>query len=170
MVSNARNYSLATWQDDIDMAQAPHIDAFALNIGYGDPGNLDSLNLAFQTAQSKGFQLFLSFDYAGGGPWPADQVRTLAKLFIGLGAYKQYNGKPMISTFEGTKNVHDWVQLKSDLDCFFIPDWSSLGADKAMQLGVADGLFSWAAWAWGNKPNDTYIDASYRYYLKGSPT
>jgi hypothetical protein len=31
--------------------------------------------------------------------------------------------------------------------------------------GVADGLFSWAAWPWGPQDMDTYVDASYFQYL-----
>ena len=151
------------------MAQAAHIDAFALNIAYTDVGTMSSLELAFQAAQKKGFRLFLSFDYAGGGPWPVADVRTIARQYIGSASYYSYKGKPMVSTFEGPGNASDWVGLKKEMDCFFIPDWSSLGAAAAMKLGVADGLFSWAAWAWGSKPMDTYVDASYRYYLGHLP-
>jgi hypothetical protein len=35
--------------------------------------------------------------------------------------------------------------------------------------GVADGLFSWAAWPWGGQDMDTYVDASYQDYLGGKP-
>jgi len=35
--------------------------------------------------------------------------------------------------------------------------------------GVVDGLFSWAAWSWGNRDMDTYVDASYLQYLNGKP-
>lgn len=38
-----------------------------------------------------------------------------------------------------------------------------------MNLGVADGLFSWAAWAKGPNPMDTEVDASYLDFLGGKP-
>lgn len=49
-----------------------------------------------------------------------------------------------------------------------MPDWSSVGAMEALKRtnGVADGLFSWAAWPWGNTDGNTYVDASYKDYLK----
>lgn len=52
-----------------------------------------------------------------------------------------------------------------------MPDWSSVGAKLAVALanGVADGLFSWSAWSWGNQTMDTYGDASYLQYLDGKP-
>ncbi|KAJ5884631.1 mutanase [Penicillium taxi] len=52
-----------------------------------------------------------------------------------------------------------------------MPDWSSVGAKPALALanGVADGLFSWAAWPWGNLTMDTYTDASYLQYLDDKP-
>ncbi|KAL6872703.1 hypothetical protein J3F83DRAFT_580668 [Trichoderma novae-zelandiae] len=169
MVGNAENYTLGTWETDIGLAQEAHIDAFALNIAYNDSTAANSVSLAFQAASSKGFKLFFSFDYAGGGPWPADSVRSVASPYLSLATYFTYNGKPLISTFEGTQNAQDWETLKHDLGCFFLPDYSSLGADAAKTLGVADGLFSWAAWAWGNQAMDTYVDASYRNYLEDLP-
>jgi Glycosyl hydrolase family 71 len=163
------SYSVTDWENDIGLAQTAHIDAFALNIAYRDSSVNTSLHHAFDAATAKGFQLFLSFDYAGGGPWPAGSVYDLARQFTGLPSYFHYKGQPLISTFEGPGNAGDWKTLKQQLNCFFIPDWSSLGADAAMKLGVADGLFSWNAWAWGNHPIDTYSDASYINSLNGKP-
>lgn len=145
------------------------MDVFALNIAYGDPSKYNSLNNAFWAAGVKNFQLFLSFDYAGSSPWPASTVLALAQQRVGVPEYFHYNGQPMISTFEGPGNSADWITLKQQLNCFFIPDWSSLGADAATKLGVADGLFSWAGWAWGNHPMDTYVNASYIQFLDGKP-
>ena len=49
-----------------------------------------------------------------------------------------------------------------------MPDWSSAGAKVALGLadGIADGLFSWAAWPWGNTDGNTYVDASYEDFLE----
>ncbi|KAJ0353197.1 hypothetical protein COL154_012253 [Colletotrichum chrysophilum] len=122
MITNSANYTADDWLDDIAKAKAAHIDAFALNMAYGDPTN-------------------------------------------------EKSGKPFVSTFEGPDNAEDWVEIKAATGCFFIPDWSSLGAKPAMAKanGVADGLFSWAAWPWGDQSMDTYVDASYKQYLSGKP-
>lgn len=82
-----------------------------------------------------------------------------------------HDSKPLVSTFEGPGNAEDWIAIKKQTDCFFIPDWSSVGAKEAAELanGVADGLFSWAAWPWGDKTSDTYVDASFRQCLEGKP-
>ncbi|PQE32220.1 glucan endo-1,3-alpha-glucosidase agn1 protein [Rutstroemia sp. NJR-2017a WRK4] len=39
-VGNTGSYSTSDWEDDINQAQAAHIDAFALNIAYGDSTNM----------------------------------------------------------------------------------------------------------------------------------
>jgi hypothetical protein len=41
-------------------------------------------------------------------------------------------------------------------------------AQAAVNKGVADGLFSWAAWPWGNQDMDTYVDASYQTFEGGA--
>lgn len=58
-------------------AQAAHIDAFALNMAYNDPTNIEALPAAFSAAESVGFSLFFSFDYAGNGDWPQSDVIAL---------------------------------------------------------------------------------------------
>jgi hypothetical protein len=62
----------------------------------------------------------------------------------GSAAYYKYNSLPLVSTFEGPGNADDWITIKQQAPCFFIPDWSSLGARPALAAGggVADGLFS----------------------------
>lgn len=44
----------------MNLAKKAHIDAFALNVGYGD--RVDKLQTAFDCAQNVDFKLF-SFDY-----------------------------------------------------------------------------------------------------------
>jgi hypothetical protein len=106
------------------------------------------LPAAFSTAASQGFKLFFSFDYAGNGPWPKTDVGALLVAYTALEAYYTYQGKYFVSTFEGPGNADDWIDLKAQYNVFFMPDWSSLGAKEALKRGdgVADGLFSWAAW------------------------
>lgn len=107
------------------------------------------------------FKLFLSFDYAGNGAFDKDAVISLINDFSSSSSYFHYKSKPLVSTFEGPDSAADWVSIKEQTGCFFIPDWSSLGAKAALETGVVDGLFNWAAWPWGNTDMDTYVDASY---------
>ncbi|KAF4825555.1 Mutanase [Colletotrichum siamense] len=169
MVGNTGRYSTATWRDDIRLAQEAHIDGFALNIAYGERMNAGSLENVFEVASEMGFKLIFSFDYAGGGPWPKDDVLNLLKQYATRPEYfKHSDGTPLVSTFEGPEQAADWVDIKRSFPCFFMPDWSSKGAKRAAELagGVADGLFNWAAWPWGNTNMDTYVDASYYQYLR----
>ncbi|WQF84017.1 Putative glycoside hydrolase family 71 [Colletotrichum destructivum] len=171
MVGNTENYTSADWEDDMRLAKRAHIDAFALNMAHGEAVNEGALVAAFSAASSIGIQLFFSFDYAGNGPWPQDTVVQYINQFASSSTYFHYNNKPFVSTFEGPDNANDWITIKAQTGCFFMPDWSSLGAKKAMAAGggVADGLFSWAAWPWGYWDSWTYSDASYRDYLGGKP-
>ena len=135
---------------------------------------MDSVTVAHAYAAAEtvgGFKLFLSFDYAGNGPWSKALVMSTILNFMNRGAQYRHNGQPLVSTFEGPECAEDWYDIKEVTGCFFVPDWSSLGAKGAMEAGggVADGLFSWAAWPWGPQGMDTYVDASYLQYLDGKP-
>ncbi|KAF6812686.1 glycosyl hydrolase family 18 [Colletotrichum sojae] len=102
--------------------------------------NDEQIANAFAAATAKGFHLFFSFDYAGGDiPWPMAEVKALIQKYGSSSAHFQYNGKPFVSTFEGPDNADDWHSIKADTGCFFIPDWSSLGAGPAVRAG--DGLW-----------------------------
>ncbi|KAJ5951187.1 uncharacterized protein N7479_009600 [Penicillium vulpinum] len=171
MVTNSENYTLSNWESEMKLAQDAHIDAFALNMAWKDGTNDASVEMAFTAASSVGFQLFFSFDYAGNGPWDQEVVIDMIQKYGTTSAYFHHNGKPFVSTFEGPGNADDWVTIKAQTNCFFVPDWSSVGAKPAVALanGVADGLFSWSAWPWGNQTMDTYTDASYIQYLDGKP-
>jgi hypothetical protein len=165
-VGNCKDWSVGKWETEILLAKSAHIDTFALNIAYNE-GIMLALSRAFDVAENAGFKLFFSFDYAGHGAWPKDDVINILLQYQTRWAYYQYNG-PFVSTFEGLGNAEDWFEIKAVTGCFFMPDWSSVGARDALRLanGVADGVFSWAAWPWGNTDSDTYVDASYKDFLK----
>ncbi|KAF7715037.1 Glucan endo-1,3-alpha-glucosidase [Penicillium ucsense] len=169
MLTNTANYTSTDWQDDMKLAQDAHIDAFALNMAYDDPTNIKALPAAFAAADSVGFKLFFSFDYAGNGDWPKNDVINLIKQYSTHSSYFFYKGKAFVSTFEGPGRANDWNLIKASTNCFFVPSWSSIGAKPAVETDVVDGLFSWAAWPWGNQDMSTYIDASYIQYLAGLP-
>ncbi|KAH7092985.1 glycosyl hydrolase family 71-domain-containing protein, partial [Paraphoma chrysanthemicola] len=170
-VGNAKDFTFADWQENIIQASHAHINGFALNMAADWEHNDDSLKLAFPAAMSLGFKLIFSFDYAGGGPWDKATVTRMIQDWGKHPAYWQHDGKPLVSTFEGPGNAADWHDIKAATNCFFMPDWSSEGAGPALQLagGVADGLFSWAAWPWANRDVDTYTDHSYTQALGGKP-
>lgn len=136
-------------------------------MAHGEATNEKSVADAFTVAESLGFKLFFSFDYAGNGAWPKAEVISLLQKYSSSSAHYRHNGQAFVSTFEGPANANDWVSIKSETGCFFVPDWSSVGAKPALELagGVADGLFSWAAWPWGSQRMNTYVDASYLQYL-----
>jgi hypothetical protein len=127
----------------------------------------DQLANAFAAAQARGFKLIFSFDYAGNGPWVKKDVIDLINAYKSSSAYFFRGSQPVVSTFEGPDQAPDWVEIKGATGCWFIPDWSSLGAKKAVGLsgGVADGLFNWAAWPVGPNVMNTYVDASYIEFL-----
>ncbi|KAK2022430.1 glycosyl hydrolase family 71 protein [Colletotrichum zoysiae] len=147
-----------------------HIDGFALNFAYGEKTNALSIPKVFSAANSRGFKIFFSLDYAGNGSWPQDEVTALINRYSSQPSYFFHEGsKPLVSTFEGPKAANDWYLIKEMTNCFSMPSWSSLGAKTALRIGVADGLSSWAAWPEGPNSMDTVIDSSYVEFLSGKP-
>lgn len=139
------------WQNDISLAKGAGIDGFALNIATQDSYTDTVLQTAYAAAEAVGgFVLFLSFDYLSGGAWQASDVVNKINAYSSQSAQFHYQGKPFVSTFEGTANIGDWSSIKSQANCYFVPSWSSLGpAGFGSQASVADGAFSWDAWPEG---------------------
>lgn len=108
-VYNSENFTVYDWEINIAEAQRAHIDAFALNIAYNFPTNNLSLANAFTAANALNFQLLFSFDYVGNGAWPEGEVIGLLRKYGNNTAYYQHNGKPFVSTFEGSSNATDWA-------------------------------------------------------------
>ncbi|KAK3374697.1 glycoside hydrolase [Podospora didyma] len=121
MVSNTHSYTTADWNNDIQLAQAAHIDAFALNLTYNE-GDDQSVAAVFNAASALGFKLFFSFDYAGNRPWPKQVVIDLINQYSSSSAYHRYQGRPFVSTFEGPERATDWIDTKGQTQCFFGPD------------------------------------------------
>jgi hypothetical protein len=172
-VDNTEDFTIEDWTVEMSMAITAHIDAFALNIASGRSFNDAQISNAFSAANAEGFKLFFSFDYASEGAWDKAAVTALLQQYTSNGAYFHTadTSQPLVSTFEGPASAADWVEIKQATGCFFIPDWSSYGANAAIQLegGVADGLFNWAAWPYDGERMNTYVDASYLQYLGITP-
>jgi hypothetical protein len=162
---------LDDWKTEIILAKQAGIDAFALNMASNDTTNEVALPLAFNAANDLAFKLLFSFDYAGNGPWAKAVVIDMINEYGAKDSYYKHGSKALASTFEGPGNTADWVDIKAETGCFFIPDWSSIGARPAVGLadGVADGLFSWDAWPKGPADMTTYPDASYYDFVGSKP-
>ncbi|KAK1996777.1 family 71 glycosyl hydrolase [Colletotrichum falcatum] len=165
MLSNTCDYTVDEFKADIGLAQEAHLDAFVLNFGIHEEA-IARLPDVFAAAEQTGFKLLISFDYEGAGPWPKERVIDIISRFGPSPAYFKRGWQPVVSTFEGVGSAADWHEIKAATGCFFIPSFSSVGADKALETGVPDGLFSWAAWPHGNSRRlDEGLDASYRRSL-----
>jgi Glycosyl hydrolase family 71 len=159
------------WASDIAMAKAAKIDGFAMNIAAGDPNTDRVLAAAYAAAEAAGdFTMFLSFDYLSMGAWNAGQVINKINQYKYSSAQFTYQGKPLVSTFEGVGNTHDWPGIKGATGCFFVPDWTSLGpAGFASHLGTVDGAFSWDAWPQGAADKTVDADVAWMEMLGGKP-
>lgn len=106
IVGNTAAHNVETWNRDIGLASQAGIDAFVLNMGYGDGNIAPQVANAFQAAEQwRGkFDLFFAFDYLGGGaPWPAEAVIELLNQYKDSPAYFKVDEKPLVSTFEGDR-------------------------------------------------------------------
>ena len=114
--------------------------------------------------------MFLSFDYATGGPWSAGRVIDMVNTYKTSSAQFYYQDKPLVSTFEGTQSKGDWPHIKDATGCFFLPTWTSLGPNGISDaLDVVDGAFSWDAWPVGAEDKDTTSDKAWIKALAGKP-
>ncbi|KAK4215931.1 family 71 glycoside hydrolase [Rhypophila decipiens] len=171
-VTNTISYTTTDWQKDIGAAKSAGIDGFAMNMQTPDEAN-QQIATAFSVAASNGFKLFFSFDYGGSSTdmldraWRPDTIKSFITTWGNHEAYYKHNGKPLVSTFEGPTFNYEWRDIIAETNCFFVPDYSSLGAEPAAST-IGHGLFNWAAWPAGPNDMNTYIDASYMQALAGA--
>ena len=113
--------------------------------------------------------MFLSFDYPAQGAWDQNAAITTIKRYSSYPSQFKWESKPLVSTFEGANNAGDWGYIKSQTDCFFMPEFSSQGAIGAAAKPNVDGLLSWNAWP--NGANDMTIgdDKAYLTALGDRP-
>ncbi|KAI8674476.1 hypothetical protein NCS57_00345500 [Fusarium keratoplasticum] len=146
MVGLTDGQSPEQWQKDISDAKAVGIDGFALNIGT-DTWTLTQLHQAYAAAEAASFGLFLSFDMQTSS-WDSPAVVDLINQFKDSGAQIKRDGRPLVSTFEGTGWADQWEGVRQQTGgIFLVPDWSSIGPDGLRdKLSIVDGAFSWNAW------------------------
>ncbi|KKK18527.1 hypothetical protein AOCH_005654 [Aspergillus ochraceoroseus] len=163
--------SQTQWERDIIEAQKSHIDGFALNVAPQDGYTDRVLQTAYDAAEKIGnFSLFIAFDYGSGGPWPPDRVITIINTYKNRRAQYLYNGKPLVSTFEGVANAADWPNIKNATGCMFMPCWTSLAPSGLHTVqDKIDGAFSWDAWPVGAEDKNMSSDKAWIDALHGKP-
>lgn len=181
VVGNTAAHIQSTWAQDIALAKAAGIDAFALNIAYPDGNIPTQVAYAFAAAEAAGgaFKLFFSFDYLGGGQtWPAtgdNSVSSYLSKYKGSKAYFNYANAPLVSTFEGTGNIADWAPggaiRKAVGAVYFVPDWTSLGTGGiGGSLANIQGFFNWDMWPNGASNMTTDADEAWQSAIGSSKT
>ncbi len=139
-----------------------------MNIAPIDTYTENSLNIAYKAANAAGnFSLFLSFDYLSQGSWIADNVTRYINTYKDNPSQYHYNGKPLVSTFEGVDNKYDWASIKAATGCFFMPAWTSLYS--TFPTDMVDGAFSWDVWPDGPENKNATRDQSWKAILGDKP-
>ncbi|KAI9728279.1 MAG: hypothetical protein M1834_007772 [Cirrosporium novae-zelandiae] len=168
IIGNCASMTESDWVNDITLAKSASIDGFALNIGDDDYTSTALQNAYSAAATVGGFSVFLSFDYAAYA-WDASSVIETINTYKSLDAQYLVNGQPLVSTFEGTDNQDDWANIKTQTDCFFMPDWTSIGAVDSFPLTKVDGAMSWDAWPEGAEDKTTVSDIAWQAILGSKP-
>ena len=141
-VGNANAYGHSDWVDDMHLAQAAGIDAFALNVGATDQTTTTQVPQAYAAAAQTGFKVFLSFDYAAQGPWSTQAVINTIRTYANSRGQFKVNGLPLVSTFEGTAKASDWATIRHSTPLFLIPEWTSVAPSdfKSTDEEYVDGV------------------------------
>lgn len=129
------------WSQQIAQASAVGISAFALNIAK-DSYTDTQLGYAYDAAANTNFKMFISFDYDAAqlqGGFAIDDVVTTINTYAGRPAQYMFNSQPLVSTFEGPDFASNWSTIKQQTNCFFMPDYSSLGPQGAAAAPNIDG-------------------------------
>ena len=141
-VGNANAYGHSDWVDDMHLAEAAGIDAFALNIGATDQTTTTQVPQAYAAAAQTGFKVFLSFDYSAQGPWSTQAVINTIRTYANSRGQFKVNGLPLVSTFEGTSKASDWVTIRHSTPLFLVPEWTSIAPSdfKSSDEQYVDGV------------------------------
>ncbi|KAH8119175.1 glycoside hydrolase family 71 protein [Phellopilus nigrolimitatus] len=163
MVGNTAPYTVADWLDDIELASASGIDAFALNVG-SDSWQATQVKNAYAAAQQANstFKLFISFDMTAlpcTASADAAPLRNYITTYANHSAQFKHGGKVFASTFSGEKctfgqgNVtQGWAsqftgRLTGADAVFFVPSFFVDPATFVTYASVMDGQLNWnSAW------------------------
>jgi glucan endo-1,3-alpha-glucosidase len=161
IVGNTYPYTVQDWVDDITLAHASGIDAFALNIG-SDDWEPDHVADAYTAATQSGtdFKLFISFDMTAlpcASPSDGQLLRDYITKYATHPAQFKYNGRSFASTFAGDtctfgsdSVVDGWRsqftqngELTGVNAVYFVPSFFVDPATFKTFDGIMDGDFNW---------------------------
>ncbi|KAJ7238156.1 glycoside hydrolase [Mycena rebaudengoi] len=167
MVGIIDGYTQSDWANDIALAAATGIDAFACKCS--SHWTDTQLALAYAAAGSTSFKLFISFDFAA-SPGFSDfqnQIVPRLNLYASNPAQLQWGNGALVSTFSG--DGFNWAGVRSAVGTpLEIIPFSQAHQDST------DGLFMWNAWPSQNnqpinQPMSIAGDQFYQSQLAGSP-
>ncbi|EHK98101.1 putative Glucan endo-1,3-alpha-glucosidase agn1 [Glarea lozoyensis 74030] len=169
VMGNTAAHDVTLWTKDITLAKEAGIDAFVLNMGFGDSNIPPQVANAFSAAEAAG----------GGKPWPAGPSGEFSQSVMGIlekykesPAYFKVENKPFVSTFQGIDNMGDWAPggtIRSAVgDVFFVPNWDGTGLEKVQAAKDSiEGFFPWGMWPTGASNMTTDNDLHWKNGLEG---
>ncbi|KAG8687688.1 hypothetical protein FRC08_011849 [Ceratobasidium sp. 394] len=158
MVGNTFPYTYDTWMDDVKLASANGIDAFALNVG-SDAWQKDRVDDAFNAARDSGtgFKMFMSFDMSVNPCATSNDAAALREYitkYANHPAQFRFDGKVFASTFAGetctfgaTSTEEGWKQqfadqLTGEYATTFVPSFF-MDPARFKSFQAMDGAFNW---------------------------
>ena len=137
------------YTNDINLAKAAGIDAFAVDYGgwsSGLPYFAHYLDVFYRTAEKLDFKLFLCMDVTSGLP-SADMVVNLTNFYAGSSAQmKDAAGNIFLSSFENDAPPWNWqtdVVDKINVPVTFLPGTLSEDAEYTASTNQGFGPFTW---------------------------
>jgi hypothetical protein len=135
--------SASDYDNDMKLAKAAGIDAFALNIGT-DSYTETQLRFAYESAVNNGMKVFISFDFNWYTPSSAaTTVGNLIKTFANSPAQLKVDNKVFVSSFIGDGLDVGQVRRAAGTDIFFAPNFRP---DQTLNSTSLDGALNWMAW------------------------
>ncbi|KAF2122369.1 glycoside hydrolase family 71 protein [Lophiotrema nucula] len=133
------------YDNDMKLAHAAGIDAFALNIGT-DPYNVEQLKYAYASAAGNNMKVFISFDmvyFTPDNPSTPDMVGSLIKQFADEAAQLKVDGKVFVSSFIGDSVNVQAIRDAAGVQIFFAPNFHPTQTQSSEGLNAA---LNWQAW------------------------
>lgn len=142
IVSNRQ--SAADYDEDMRLAKAAGIDAFALNIGT-DTYNDVQLGYAYDSANRNGMKVFISFDFYYWNKFDPAAVGQKIRQYAGRPAQLMVDNRVFVSSFSGDGLDANAVRSAAGSNIYFVPNFTPWGGSTN---GI-DGALNWMGW-----PND----------------
>ncbi|KAI8716218.1 hypothetical protein NCS52_00914900 [Fusarium sp. LHS14.1] len=136
--------SSADYDEDMKLAKAAGIDAFALNIGT-DTYNDVQLGYAYDSANRNGMKVFISFDFHYWDKNNAAGVGQKVKQYASRPAQLMVDNRVFVSSFAGDGLDANAVRSAAGSNIYFVPNFTPWGGSTN---GI-DGALNWMGW-----PND----------------